>query len=214
MIKNIFFDFNGTILDDTELCFDIESKMLTKYNLKQVSLDFYLDNFMFPVKKYYELIGFDFNKLDYHQISEEFMSEYFSRFEKETKIYDGVEELFKKLKEDGYSLFVLSATEEKALKRQLEFLGILKYFDGIIGTKDNLAKGKIQFAKEYINHSEIDVNETIMIGDTLHDYEVSKELNIKPLLMTTGHNSKKLLSKTGALLFENYNSLYNYIKNI
>lgn len=212
MVKNIFFDFNGTILNDTELCFDIESKMLEKYNLKQVSLDFYLDNFMFPVKKYYELIGFDFNKLDYHQISEEFMSEYFSRYEKETKIYDGVEDLFKELKEDGYSLYVLSATEENALKKQLQFLGILKYFNDVIGTKDNLAKGKIEFAKEFIKHSEIDVTETVMIGDTYHDFEVSEELNIKPLLMTTGHNSRKQLSKTGAQLFDNYNELYNYIK--
>ncbi len=213
MIKNIFFDFNGTILNDTNLCFDIEEKMLKKYNLPLVTLDFYLDNFKFPVKSYYELVGYDFNKFDYHKISEEFMNEYFSRYKNETYLYDGVENLFKKLKKDGYRLFVLSATKEDELIKQLEHLGVLNYFDGVIGTRDNLAKGKIDFAKEYIKNNNINIDESIMIGDTIHDYEVGVAIGFKTYLMTTGHNSRKLLSTVSNNLFDNYDNLYEYIKS-
>lgn len=214
MIKNIFFDFNGTILNDTDLCFDIEDKMLKKYNLPPVTLDFYLDNFKFPVKNYYELVGYDFNKYDYHKISEEFMNEYFARYKKETYLYKGVEDLFKKLKKEGFKLYVLSATKEDELVKQLRHLGVSNYFEAIIGTKDNLAKGKIEFAKDFIKNKNINVEESIMIGDTIHDYEVGVSIGFKTYLMTTGHNSKKLLKTVSDDLFDNYEDLYKFIKNV
>ena len=54
MIKNIFFDFNGTILDDLQVCFEIESEMFEMEGLPQITLDFYKDNFSFPVREYYK----------------------------------------------------------------------------------------------------------------------------------------------------------------
>ena len=34
MIKNIFFDFNGTLLDDVFLTFDIENNLAKKYGVE------------------------------------------------------------------------------------------------------------------------------------------------------------------------------------
>jgi len=209
MVKHIFFDFNGTILDDTDLCFDIEEKMLKKHGLYLVSKDFYLDNFCFPVKKYYEKVGFDFNKLDYGEISEEFMSEYFLRYKNETKLYDGIEYLLGKLKSTGFKLYVLSATEEKALNKQLKELGIHMFFDGIIGTRDNFAKGKIEFAKDFISKNNID--NAIFIGDTIHDYEVGKELGFDTVLVDFGHNSHKLLQTVSTNIVSSYQEIYELL---
>ena len=58
MIDNIFFDFNGTILDDLELTYKLLLESLEKYNLPFVSLEQYRNLFCFPVKKYYENVGF------------------------------------------------------------------------------------------------------------------------------------------------------------
>ena len=80
MIKNVFFDFNGTLLDDLNLCFKIEEEIIDMYGLKPVTMDFYLDNFCFPVKKYYEKAGFDFSKHDYAEISKIFFQKYNKSF--------------------------------------------------------------------------------------------------------------------------------------
>ena len=57
MIKNIFFDFNGTLLDDVFLTFDVENNLAKKYGVPPFSMEKYLDVFCFPVRDYYEKIG-------------------------------------------------------------------------------------------------------------------------------------------------------------
>lgn len=193
MVQNIFFDFNGTLLDDTELCFDAEAQLLKEYGLPPVTLDYYLDNFCFPVKKYYEKVGFDFTKLDYKEISEKFFKIYLAREEKETRLYPLVKETLKVLKEKGYTLYCFSASERKILEKQLAFFGILEYFDGIIASDNIAAKGKLDYGREYIESHALDTSKTIMIGDTYHDFEVAKALNLTPVLVNFGHNSKKVL---------------------
>ena len=59
-VKTVIFDFNGTILDDLDLCFNILNKMLNMYNHPSISKGRYLDIFTFPVIEYYKKAGFNF----------------------------------------------------------------------------------------------------------------------------------------------------------
>ena len=40
--------------------------------------------------------------------------------------------------------------------------------------------------------------ETLMIGDTVHDYEVAKEIGSDCILIASGHQNYDILAKTGA----------------
>ena len=71
---------------------------------------------------------------------------------------------------------------------------------------------KIQYGKEYAKLHSVKPSETIMIGDTIHDYEVSKELDFNCLLFTKGHNSKWRLEKLGVKTFDNYKNLLKVVK--
>ena len=212
MIKNIFFDFNGTLLNDTKLCFDIESEMLKAENLPTADLEFYLDNFCFPVKKYYELVGFDVSDSNFQRLSNAFFTAYTNRQEKETSLNEGVKRNLEKFKKDGYKLYILSASEENILKLQLEQLGILEYFDAIVACKNVLALGKIDYGKLFIKENNIEPSSTVMIGDTYHDFEVAEALGLKPVLYTKGHNSRKVLEKTNAPIVDSFDEFYEFIK--
>ena len=52
-----------------------------------------------------------------------------------------------------------------------------------------------------------------MIGDTLHDFDVSKVLGVNVLLYDQGHNSKKVLEETGAKVVSSYKEILNFILN-
>lgn len=214
MIKNIFFDFNGTILDDTDLCFDIEDEMIKEEGLTPVDKDFYLNNFCFPVKKYYQLVGFDISDENYNRISEKFFKKYLAREKEFTSLHKGIIDLLKNLKKDGYRLYILTASEESILINQLKQLGIFEYFDGFSASNNIAALGKIEYGKIFIKNNNINVNESLMIGDTLHDYEVAKELSLMPILFSQGHNSKKLLSTTDAKIVDSFDEFYKYLKNL
>lgn len=211
MIKNIFFDFNGTLLNDVNLCINIEQKLCRIYSIKEVDKDVYLNNFCFPVINFYKCIGFDFEKIDYNILSKQFMAEFYDRFDKETSLFEGVTYFLKKLKYEGYKLFVISATKQDDLENQIKDKGIHMFFDDLIGSKNVLAHGKIDYAKEFIKSKNIDPKESVFIGDTIHDFEVGEALNMNVLLVTFGHNSRKLLENTGCKLCSSFEEVYSNI---
>ena len=59
MKKTIIFDFNGTLLDDCDLCLKILNFITKEYNLGEVSMEKYKEIFTFPVYLYYKTLGFD-----------------------------------------------------------------------------------------------------------------------------------------------------------
>jgi phosphoglycolate phosphatase len=207
MIKNIFFDFNGTILDDVKLCYEIESEMLAKYGLKDITFETYLDLFDFPVEKYYQKIGFSFSKVPYDELANYFMDEYTKREFSESKLYSGCKETLLALKEAGYKIYILSASEEGLLKNQLKKLGILEIFDGISACNDIQANGKAGYGAAFIKKNGIDPLKSCLIGDTVHDYEVAKKLDMEPILFTSGHNSLARLKKLKVKTAKNYKEI-------
>lgn len=207
-IKNIFIDFNGTILDDTDLCYEILCEMTDKANLKRVSMHEYKEAFDFPVINYYKKVGFDFDKVDYHDISSYFFSNYLKRWPTETKIFDNFVSTIEKLKNQGFKVYIITASEEKLLLDQLEHFKILNLFDGYVASKDIKANGKVENARMFMNENKINPKETIMFGDTVHDALVAKELGIKCILFSKGHNTKKKLKSTNNKVVRSYNELY------
>ena len=211
MVTNIIFDFNGTLLDDLNLTFDIEERMLKKHGLPLVTKDFYLHNFSFPVKAYYELIGYDFAKTPYEDLAVEFVDEYYAREEKETFLFEDCYDVLTWLKQENIHLYVLSASKQDYLERQLKRLGIFDLFDGVIGDNSIHAHGKINYGNEYLNAHEIDRSKTIMVGDTVHDFEVAEALNLTPIIFLGGHNSEDLFKTLNVKCVKNYRELYNLI---
>ena len=66
MMKTLVWDFNGTIVDDTELCLAIENEMLEARGMRSgYTVEEYRDMFCFPVKKYYRILGYDFKEESY-----------------------------------------------------------------------------------------------------------------------------------------------------
>jgi phosphoglycolate phosphatase len=56
-MRRIFWDWNGTLLDDTQAALATLNEMLSKRGAPMISMEFYRDNFSFPVKPFYTRIG-------------------------------------------------------------------------------------------------------------------------------------------------------------
>ena len=87
---HILWDWNGTLLDDMWLCVDVINVLLKKYNKPVLSLIDYQKHFDFPVKDYYERIGFDFKQTPFEIVGTEFINGYYKRWQ-ECKLHKDVE---------------------------------------------------------------------------------------------------------------------------
>jgi len=195
-IDTLVFDFNGTIINDVDLCLDILNKMLTSCNHKTVTKEEYLHMFTFPIIDYYVKAGFDLGpngKDSFEKLAVVFDQSYRSRFN-EIKLFNDVVPTLKKYKENK-RLILLSATKQINLEHQVDKLNLTSFFDSVIGINDIYASSKLEQAKIYFSSHMFDPSTTLFIGDSLHDNDVGEELHSHTALIYRGHQAKDVLQK-------------------
>lgn len=213
-LKYIIFDFNGTILDDVIVSFEIVQRLARKHHAKSFTFDEYLDKFSFPVINYYEALGFDLTKENFAEISDEFYKTYLASWKTKTSLAPGIVDLFRLLKSKKINIYIITASEEKLLYAQLKHFKLENYIDGVAACINNQAKGKKEYGLEFITMNHLKPAEGMMIGDTIHDYEVAKHLGVTPILYAKGHNSLKLLMTTKTRVYRSFADFADYISTI
>jgi len=209
--KHIIWDWNGTLLDDAWLCVEIMDEMLAKRGMKRLTLERYQRLFDFPVIDYYRRLGFDFEKESFEVSGTEFINTYEKR-RREVSLKEDAIETVERVREMGMTQSILSAYLQSNLERLTADLGIQYYFERVIGLENHYAFGKIENGKRWLEELNYSPREVLLIGDTVHDYEVASELNIDCLLILSGHHSKEKLARCGSPLVRSLSQVVNYIE--
>jgi len=209
-IKHIIWDYNGTLLNDIDLCVDMINIVLERRKLPTITKQQYKEVFDFPVKNYYEVIGFDFSIEPFDIVGTEFIEEYNNNTNRFI-LHDGVIDILDTIKSLGIPQSVLSARLQASLHQELNDFGINKYFDHIFGLSDHYANGKLELGRQLMNRIDVEPKNILLIGDTLHDMDVAKELGISELLISNGHQNYDRLSKGSNNVL---NSIGEFIKLI
>lgn len=194
--KYIIWDWNGTLLNDVWLCVEMINRVLVENHLKVISVEEYVEIFDFPVKLYYEKIGFDFSKESFEKVGTDFIR-YYNLRHYECDLHKGAVATLEKLKNRGIGLSLLSAREEKDLLEELKNRKINHYFERISGLNDHYADGKTENGKKLIKELGLKHHEVVFIGDTIHDAEVAKSIGADCILIANGHQTKERLLATG-----------------
>jgi len=192
-MKYIFWDFNGTILDDAKLCYNILNEMLREEDRPLVTFDEYLKIFTFPVKDYYAIV-YDLNKTSFEELAHRFIKRYQPR-SLSCHLHDDVVDTIKYYESKGYINVLLSASEETNLIEQLKHFKIDHLFKHILGTKNIYAKTKHDVAKKFLQTHHINPLDVTMIGDTLHDAEIAEDLGCHIIIYTKGHQHPSRFEK-------------------
>jgi len=202
----IIWDWNGTLLDDAEICREAINKMLKLRNLPELSLEKYRDVFTFPVINYYQEIGFDFTRELWEPVAMEFINLYLGALPA-CGLTPFAFETLEAFKLKGYRQAIISAMQHESLLKSVSELGIYDYFEFIGGIGDHYANSKIENARNYLDQAGLNPSQITLIGDTLHDSEVASELRCKCILVATGHQSMDRLRKTGLPVIHNLSGI-------
>ena len=74
--EHILWDWNGTLLDDVDLCIDTINVLLKEYKLPFLSKEKYRNIVDFPIVNYYLRLGFIFKEKSFEEVGSEFMELY------------------------------------------------------------------------------------------------------------------------------------------
>ena len=205
MFSHVIWDFNGTIFDDVDIGIRSANVLLKRQGLPLIeNRKQYRDVFGFPIIDYYRKLGLVTTQESYNELAPIWVDIY-NELEKSAKIFDGVEDKLKKIKSAGIKQIILSATEAEMLKAQVKRLGIYDYFDDILGLDNIRAESKVAVAKEWIKKEK--PQKAVFLGDTTHDYEVSKQIGVDCILIANGHQSRHVLEKCGTRVVDSINDI-------
>jgi phosphoglycolate phosphatase len=207
-MKTIIWDWNGTLLNDLDFCISTINTLLEKRNLPLLNGQKYKEVFSFPVKDYYEVIGFDFSKEDFSIPAKEFIDLYENGVAN-CSLHGSAIDMLSYFKEKGVRQFVLSAMQQNMLEQTLKHNSIFDFFEGVFGLDNHYAVSKIERGEQLLTEFNIEKDKAWIIGDTNHDYEVAKKLEIKCILISDGHQSGARLKDTGVLVIPSLGELKN-----
>lgn len=202
----IIWDFNGTLLNDMQVCIDCMNVLLEKRGLPLLDVGRYREIFTFPVREYYQRLGFDFTKDPFDIPAHQFIDLYREKLHT-APLHDDTIRILEHFRKKGVTQIILSAMEQNFLEETIALKGITGYFDMIVGIKDHLAEGKAEIAREALKGHDLQNGNYILIGDTIHDYEVAQELGIPCVLVADGHQSVERLRKLDCEVVERLESL-------
>ena len=207
--KHLIWDWNGTLFNDVELCLDLLNRLLLQKGLPPITLDVYRNIFTFPVRDYYAKAGLDLQKYSFEELGKEWMDGY-QRRRLEGKLFSRANELLDKISKNSIEQSILSAYKQDTLVELINHFGLHSYFTHLTGLDHIYATSKLELGKDLMKKLNHHYSNVLLIGDTVHDFEVAQELSAGCVLIADGHQNKEKLLKCGVKVYDN---LEDFIKN-
>ena len=187
----IIWDWNGTLLDDTEAALKTLNIMIERRGGKPIGMEFYLDTFAFPVRPFYDMIGIGAKSEDeWNEIAREYHEMYLGQ---PKGLNSGAVAALEAAKVAGCRQSMLSALRQDFLEVQVKEYGIDKYFDLVYGSNNLHGASKVDRARELIARLTDACSHTIphfvLIGDAVHDKEVAEALGVPCVLVAQGSHA-------------------------
>ena len=211
-LKAIIFDMDGTIADSSGCIVAAAQSIQKLLSLKPIT-----DN---AVRS---LIGrplgpmlaelFDIEGKLVEQAVQLYSSEYVRLTKTEEKLFDGVLETLKKLREEGFLLAIATGKSQHGAENATKRLGLQPYFDRIHGIIPG-TPGKPHPAVliRAMNALGVRAEECIMVGDTTFDLDLAHAIDVRTAAVSWGvHSMEKLQTRNPSVCVDGFDELLAWL---
>ena len=203
--KNFLFDLDGTLIDSApgiEASFYIA--YLKVYNKACTKI---INTFIGPpIDQVLKAVNGETNLDIINRFVDVFKQHYDTEGYKKSRLYDNVESVLEILVNNKSNLFIATNKRVKPTKLILEYLSLAKYFNHIYcpDILEEKFKNKTDLISHILKSNSLLLNETIMVGDTIHDGLAADENKLDFALAEYGYgeyqNSKYKLNNIKQLI--------------
>ncbi len=199
----IIWDWNGTLADDVEASLLSVNDTLLRRNMSTITLEQYYSYIDTPIIRFYEHL-FDLEKVPMSVLSEEFHAGYRKYFQ---GLQVGAVELLSEIQARGIPQVILTSSNRELIEADTKSLGVRQYFDTLLGADDFHAASKVQRGIDWIRRQPHLPETMVMVGDSLHDFEVAQAMGTKCILFSGGHQAEKDLKTAGVPVVREFSQL-------
>lgn len=192
--RHIIWDWNGTLLDDLDYSIAVMNGLLRRRGLPLLDRSRYHAHFDFPVRNYYAQLGFDPTQDSFDSLSVEFISNYDAQ-RLDCALHRDARRLLSTITAAGLTQSILSAYRQKTLEEIVAHFELTHHFTDLAGLDNIYASSKSKLGQGQVRKLGLPPSEILLVGDTIHDLEVAREMGVDCVLVAAGHHPSEKLRR-------------------
>jgi phosphoglycolate phosphatase len=188
--KLVIFDFDGTIADSFEACFNSIDKIFkkrgwpaltekAKEQAKDLSAQELFDYFKIPKYKLVFAVRKIFNEM--------------GKNGQQIGIFRGIKKTLKEIRKNKIKIILLTSNNKKNVEKIIQKNNLNDFFEEAYYKSGIFSKHII--VNKIIRKFKVKKSEVVMIGDEIRDVKAAKKSGIKIIAVTWGYNTGKSLKK-------------------
>ncbi|OGD92487.1 hypothetical protein A3E14_04175 [Candidatus Curtissbacteria bacterium RIFCSPHIGHO2_12_FULL_41_13] len=198
MIKLVAFDYNGTLVADTRPIWEGVNKVLEAFDIKPVSHKQFLEDFDIPVSIAYKNHGLDLDLVeDGHQKTSQIFHKFYEDRVSRIRTRANTRKVLKFLEEKGVERIVFTNHTQVGVSKQLERLDLEKYLDAVFANSERhhalIQRHKGDKLKDYLHTKKLKGAEVLIVGDTIEEIQIARDLGATVCSITHGNCSTRRL---------------------
>jgi len=204
MIRNLVFDWSGTLSNDEHVTLEVTNDVLNAYGAKSIDLETYRREFAIPIENFYHPYT---GPVPREELDELFFSRFKDR-QLETELFKDAKFLLDLLQFRGLNSAILSTMDQDILEPLIEHHQLAEHLTQVVGN----AADKLPKLKELIESQGWNPDETLYIGDTPHDLEAAHFAGCRAGAALYGYSSEsKMTPARPDVCFEAIADIITYI---
>jgi phosphoglycolate phosphatase-like HAD superfamily hydrolase/ADP-ribose pyrophosphatase YjhB (NUDIX family) len=181
MIRNVIFDWSGTLVDDLPAVWKATNYVFRQAGRPELSLEQFRAEFCLPFTGFYER---HLGKVSWPEL-EGWFHEQFQQVQESVVALPHAREFLHFCRERGVRALVLTTVRQDHYERQAGALGFGQYIDrAYVGVWDKRTK-----IHELLAENRCEPGETLYVGDMQHDIETARHGGVFACAVLTGYNS-------------------------
>ena len=185
MIRNIIFDWSGTLVDDLPAVLKASNFVLTQSGKAEMSLDTFRAEFSLPFKKFYDRHT---PHVPMPQLEDWFHAS-FKHAQASVVELPHARDFLEFCREKKFRTFLLSTVHADYFKEQCRVTG----FDAFLDRPYTDVWDKRNKIQDILVENKLQPGETLFIGDMEHDIETAKHGGVHSCAVLTGYNTLEQL---------------------
>lgn len=189
MIKYVIFDFDGTLVNSKTVLLTVYNKLANKYGFKLLNQDTVAYLQTFPLKERLRFLHVSLYKIPF------ILSDFFAEYRKlvdQVSLTEGMELVLQQLKEQGYSIAIISSNSAIIIKKVLKNHQI-DFITAIFCSSKLFSKSKT--IRMFIKKNKLKNTEIIYIGDEQRDIAACKMNNVPVIAVAWGFDGIQLITE-------------------
>ncbi|MFA5021548.1 MAG: HAD hydrolase-like protein [Patescibacteria group bacterium] len=197
-VQLVAFDFNGTIIADTQACKEADDAVITAFGGNPPSLSEYRRTIIIPAVEFYRLHGCNRQQLESEP---ERMGEVFHGFYEprvcKLRTRKGVRQVLSYLETESIPAIILSNHTKWGIEAQLKRWRLQHSFSAVLantaGQTSMVQRNKLEKMSAFLADGRYNPAKCFIVGDSPEETEIGWQLGMKTVAISGGYYSKRRL---------------------